>query len=32
MYFKFPKRKNWVKRSGEGRSRNCAVLPIQKEF
>ena len=27
MYFKFFKLQDWGKRSGEGRSRNCAVLP-----
>ena len=31
MYFKFFKRKNWGKRSGEGRRRICAVLPEQKQ-
>ena len=27
MYFKFFKLQDWGKRSGEGRRRNCAVLP-----
>ena len=27
MYFKFFKLQDWDKRSGEGRRRNCAVLP-----
>ena len=29
MYFKFFKLQDWGKRSGEGRRRNCAVLPLQ---
>jgi len=28
MYFKFSKPKDWGKRSGESRRRNCAVLPL----